>query len=218
VAAMNRHPEWANWNVTSNRPEANLAREMDLTTQRLVVLGCGPYLPPGAIGVDCNPDSEASIVCDLNTDRLPLLDHSVDVVASNHTVEHLPGVRHVVCECWRILKPGGRIVWRMPYAQTQMMLVQGHVPINGAEDWWTHSLSLHQHFDGIEFEFEYDPDLLAVVRGAYGAAAPLAALRRLHWNLCMNVTLSAVARPEPLATEDVCEMLYGYRGVPYSET
>lgn len=215
---MKRHPEWFDWNVTSNRPEARLAQAMDLTSEALVVLGCGPYLPEGAIGIDWNRDSKADIICDLNTDTIPLNDNSVDVVASNHTVEHIGGATHLVRECWRILKPGGYIVWRMPYAQTQMMLVRGHVPINGTEDWWTHSFTLHQHFDEVAFEFEYDEALLATARAAFGEDAPLAHIRRLHWNVCMNMTLSATARDVPLTKEDVSEMLYGYRGVPYSET
>ena len=46
---MLRHAEWADWHVTRDRPEARLSREMNLSEEVLVVLGCGTYTPEGEV-------------------------------------------------------------------------------------------------------------------------------------------------------------------------
>ncbi|KAE9388267.1 S-adenosyl-L-methionine-dependent methyltransferase, partial [Gymnopus androsaceus JB14] len=80
------------------------------------------------IGIDMNPDMVARArrsasqknlhppqVCfvqALLTQPLPIKDSSVDCILSNCVINLLPesGKRSVLKECWRVLKPGGRIV------------------------------------------------------------------------------------------------------------
>ena len=213
---MLRHAEWADWHVTRDRPEARLSREMNLSEEVLVVLGCGTYTPEGAVGVDSNPDVNPQFVCDFETEQLPLDDHSVDAVASNHVAEHVLNLWGLIEETWRVLKPGGRLLWRMPYAQTQMAHKPSHVRMHG-EDWWVRCVTFLQHFEDLEFDFEYDEELLAFLRSHYGEDCDLRPLRRLHWNFCTNMTVSARSRTVPLSKEDVSEGLYNYRGEPYED-
>lgn len=70
-------------------------------------LGCGDKKLKGEIGVDILPFGGADIVSDLNKYFLPFLESSVDVVRSNHCLEHLNDIVGIMEEIHRILKPGG---------------------------------------------------------------------------------------------------------------
>ena len=58
---------------------------------------------------------EADIVCDLELQRIPLADESVDEIYSNHTLEHIQNIIHVMNECWRVLRWGGMMEVKVPY-------------------------------------------------------------------------------------------------------
>ena len=51
---------------------------------------------------------------DIGTDQLPFEDNSVDVVYSKSFLEHLPNPEPILKECYRILKPNGRILHLVP--------------------------------------------------------------------------------------------------------
>jgi SAM-dependent methyltransferase len=54
----------------------------------------------------------------LERDRLPWPDASVDGVTCMHLVEHLSELGHLVREVARVLKPGGRVYFETPHPKT----------------------------------------------------------------------------------------------------
>lgn len=80
-------------------------------------IGCGRKKIPGAIGIDFSPLSDADVSLDLNRDRLPFNDSSVDFVYSSHTLEHLSveGFFHTIAEVYRVLKPDAQFNLLVPY-------------------------------------------------------------------------------------------------------
>ena len=70
-------------------------------------IGCGVKKVAGAIGIDFSSLSDADVVINLNHERLPFDDSSVDFIYLSHTLKHLSfdGFFHVMSESYRILKP-----------------------------------------------------------------------------------------------------------------
>lgn len=85
-------------------------------------LGCGQNCTVGPdgkkfTGVDFVKCDGVDIVHDLTKFPYPFEDNSVDEIVSNHFVEHLTGedfMKHLD-ECWRILKPSGKMRLVHPY-------------------------------------------------------------------------------------------------------
>lgn len=69
-------------------------------------IGCGRKKIEGAVGIDFSSMSNADVIIDLNHERLPFDDNSVDFIFSSHTLEHLSldGFFHVMRESYRVLK------------------------------------------------------------------------------------------------------------------
>jgi len=57
--------------------------------QIILDIGCGQKKIEGAIGIDFSPYSVADIVLDLNKEKLPFEDSSVDFIYTSHALEHL---------------------------------------------------------------------------------------------------------------------------------
>ena len=86
-----------------------------------IELGGGPIPLPGFINIDCFEHPMVNRVVDLNTERLPFDDGSVDEIYSSHCLEHLDPIKgyvHCLEEMWRVSKPD--IIWniKVPYAHT----------------------------------------------------------------------------------------------------
>ena len=52
---------------------------------------------------------------DMEKDRLPFDDKSVDDIFTQHTLEHIQNLIHVLNECWRVLKPGHEMEIIVPH-------------------------------------------------------------------------------------------------------
>lgn len=81
-----------------------------------VNLGAGYKRIPGFVNVDadhnCNPD----YIVDLEKDRLPFDDSSVDTIVAHHVLEHIgEGYFHLLKEIYRVCKPGAMIDIRVPH-------------------------------------------------------------------------------------------------------
>jgi SAM-dependent methyltransferase len=87
-------------------------------------IGCGRKKIAGAVGIDFASMSDADIVINLNDERLPFDDSSVDFIYSSHTLEHLSldGFFHVMSEAYRVLRPGGQFKIIVPYFTTTLNL------------------------------------------------------------------------------------------------
>lgn len=103
-----------------------LARHLRIVTGHVIDLGCGtaPYkhdilgVADSYIGVDWkntpHDQSGIDIFADLSV-RLPFDDNGADTVVSFQVLEHVPEPVHFLSECFRLLKPGGRILVTTPF-------------------------------------------------------------------------------------------------------
>jgi len=79
-------------------------------------IGCGHNPQNDYIGVDISPDVGAPIRCNMEFERLPLPDNSVDKILWRFSLEHVYNIVHALEECWRVLKPTGLLeIMGMPY-------------------------------------------------------------------------------------------------------
>jgi SAM-dependent methyltransferase len=81
----------------------------------LVNIACGNSFVDGWVNLDYTPVSPAVIQANL-LGRLPLDNAVADVVYSSHFLEHIPRrrVAGFLAECFRVMKPGGRIRLVLP--------------------------------------------------------------------------------------------------------
>lgn len=95
-------------------------RRRDLSTKMVkssrglkVDLGCGRSKPAGYIGLDRGDFDGVDIVCDLEF-GIPLGDNCADEVRAMHVLEHLSNKSGIMSEIYRILRPGGRLIFEVP--------------------------------------------------------------------------------------------------------
>ena len=62
----------------------------------------------GTVRMDVYPTKATNLIADMETD-FPFRDDSFDEVHSRYTFEHLRNPGHMVRECFRVLKPKGKI-------------------------------------------------------------------------------------------------------------
>jgi len=70
-------------------------------------LGCGNSKRNNEIGVDILPGPSVDVVANMDGCCLPFLDHTIDIIRSNHCFEHLSDTIKIMEEVHRVLKPGG---------------------------------------------------------------------------------------------------------------
>ena len=94
-------------------------------------MGCGTHREPGWLNADSNPQAEIPLVL-REGEPLPFVDSSVDVVFSEHFLEHLSfdEGRHFLRESQRILRPGGLFRVSCPDLDWIAGLLR-----SGSEDW-----------------------------------------------------------------------------------
>lgn len=90
-------------------------KEEILNGARAIDLGCGSRKLLGADGIDSISLPGVNIVHDLDTFPWPIADNTYDMVFASHFLEHSKDVVEVMNEVGRILKPGGKFVFQVPY-------------------------------------------------------------------------------------------------------
>mgnify|MGYP000014697129 CR=1 FL=1 len=98
-------------NSENNKVEV---KSQDNTPLRLN-LACGNVKIEGFVGVDIVKTEAADITVDLEKFPWPWKDESVDEIFCSHYVEHTNDLIKFMDECYRILKPGGKIKIIAPY-------------------------------------------------------------------------------------------------------
>lgn len=81
-------------------------------------LGCGNDYRDGYVNVDLNNNVRVDEVVDLENEMLPWADSSCEEIIANHLVEHIWKRDRFMNECWRVLKPGGKMHVETPTAGT----------------------------------------------------------------------------------------------------
>ncbi len=78
-------------------------------------LGCGKRKHEGAVGIDCEKDSAADVIHDLNKFPYPFKDNTFDLIYCFDILEHLDDIIKVMEELYRISKPGAKIIIGTPH-------------------------------------------------------------------------------------------------------
>jgi len=80
-----------------------------------VNLGCGYVTPEGFHNIDVVSGPNVHTVMDIEHNRLPFEDGSVNAVLASHVLEHLAHLEFVVAEVHRVLKVGGLFEVYVPH-------------------------------------------------------------------------------------------------------
>lgn len=91
---------------------------LDSHEVRKLQIGAGPNPLDGWFNTDLEPDHTQTFFLDA-THPLPFSDHTFDYIFSEHFIEHITYLEgfHLLRECRRVLKPGGKIRVATPNAE-----------------------------------------------------------------------------------------------------
>jgi len=78
-------------------------------------LGCGIDFSDELIGLDIYDHGQQHIGFDMEKDKIPYDDNSVDYIKANHSIEHVKDVKNIMNEAWRVLKAGGEFEIKVPH-------------------------------------------------------------------------------------------------------
>jgi ubiquinone/menaquinone biosynthesis C-methylase UbiE len=81
-------------------------------------LGSGDDYKTGFINVDNSPHLKKDLEWDLDSYPYPYQESSVDYIYAYGIIEHIDNLKQFLEEMYRILKPGGKIRFRVPMAFT----------------------------------------------------------------------------------------------------
>lgn len=132
-------------------------------SERVVNLGCGNWIIDGAVNVDrTRHRPEVDVVWDLETLPWPFEDEAFNLVIARAVLEHLRlTLVESMDEMWRILRPGGKAVVKLPWWRSDNSWTADH--------WWKYNLRVFNIFDptkreGRQYGF-YTPRKWRIVKG-----------------------------------------------------
>jgi len=139
-----------------------------LSRKKYLNVGCGPYPKPTCINLDYGWHPEIDICWDI-TKGLPLDDHSVTGIFTEHVLEHISfsSCDYVLGEFRRILKPGGvlRIVvpdgelYLSRYTELMQLLTNEPLPYSSGDSYeglYSPMMSVNRIFRAHGHQFIYD--------------------------------------------------------------
>ena len=88
-----------------------------------VNLGCGEKYLPGWTNCDVVKEVKADVYFDAEKFPYPLPSDAAEEILMDNVLEHLEDIPGVMNECFRILKPGGVLVVKVPYGKSDWMLM-----------------------------------------------------------------------------------------------
>lgn len=87
-------------------------------------LGSGSKRIPRFLNIDLDVGSNPDYVVNLETDRLPFEDNTVDEIIAHHVLEHLgDGFFHLIKEMYRVCSHGAIIHVRVPHPRHDTFLI-----------------------------------------------------------------------------------------------
>lgn len=98
-------------------------------------IGCGNKKKEGCLGVDYVQAPAVDYVLDVNQERLPFDDESVEYVYSSHVLEHLESPNHLFQEIGRVCCDGAKIEIWTPYGFSNQAFLYGHKTFLTEEVW-----------------------------------------------------------------------------------
>ena len=81
-------------------------------------VGCGRDVREDWTNLDSVPLPGVDIYCDIERERIPLDDDSVDEFLMSHVIEHLTAPLPAMQELWRVAKPDASLTVRCPYGSS----------------------------------------------------------------------------------------------------
>lgn len=84
-----------------------------------VNLGCGDKQIDGALGVDFRETDATEVIHDLSKSPWPFEDEQFENALAQDIIEHMIWVIPFMDECWRIIKPGGKLLIRTTYFDSE---------------------------------------------------------------------------------------------------
>jgi SAM-dependent methyltransferase len=108
-------------------------------------IGCGRAKRDGFIGIDQALSPGVDHILDIEHDRLPFDDNSIEYVYSSHCLEHLRSLNHILSEIGRICKDNAMIEIIVPYGHHSDGLLVGH-QIYHTEELWYHFTVINAEF------------------------------------------------------------------------
>lgn len=84
---------------------------------RVLNLGCGTDHHPDAVNVDIRSEVDPDEIQDLEEENWPWKSEEFDAIIATHLLEHISNPVNFMDECWRILKPDGKLCLKVPYYQ-----------------------------------------------------------------------------------------------------
>ncbi len=84
-----------------------------LKSIKFVNMGAGITRIDGAINIDISEKADISV--NFGVDRLPFENESIDLIYSDHTIEHVENYLFLISEINRVLKKGGCFLVGVPY-------------------------------------------------------------------------------------------------------
>jgi SAM-dependent methyltransferase len=78
-------------------------------------IGCGPDIKPDYINLDSLKLDGVDVVHNLNRIPYPFPDGQFDEIHASHVLEHVDDLIAVMGEIRRLLRPGGRLIARVPH-------------------------------------------------------------------------------------------------------
>lgn len=132
---MSQHHDFLNPQIIPNKLDTFGVRQAILNALNsqlkdfngtLLDIGCGrmPYkqlllAPPSRtqeyIGLDLKDNVYQKPDLEWDGQTIPLADNSVDCALAIEVFEHCPEPEKVICEAWRVLKPGGLLFFTIPF-------------------------------------------------------------------------------------------------------
>jgi predicted SAM-dependent methyltransferase len=91
--------------------------------EKVLDLGCGNRKKEGSVGVDLNPGTNADIIHDLNVFPYPFEDSAFEKIYADNVIEHLDNVVKVMEELYRISKPEGIIIIKVPFFRSRYAFI-----------------------------------------------------------------------------------------------
>ena len=89
-------------------------------------LGCGDKKREGFYGIDIYDGPAVDRVMNIEAERLPFEDGSIEYVFSSHMFEHLTYFPFVLQEIFRVCKDGAVVEVWTPYGKSNDAFVIGH--------------------------------------------------------------------------------------------
>ncbi len=124
----NKYCEWivkrffADYPETLNKSVEVIRKHVEKSGLKVLDVGCGngifmkafESLGLQANGIDFEPQVGKAKKANLEKDRFPFADESFDFILLRHTIEHISNTDHLLSECHRVLKKGGKIFIETP--------------------------------------------------------------------------------------------------------